>query len=59
MNLIVLVSYILESECCNLEYVNQAELNANGRCADWDENPVALKGIRAREMFCGVGKKRV
>ena len=33
-------SDILESEWCNLENVKQAELNANERCADCDENPV-------------------
>ena len=33
-------SVVLGSEWCNLEKVEQAELNANERCADCDENPV-------------------
>ena len=39
---------ILGSKWCNLENVKQAELNANKRCADCDENPV-IKGNRGNK----------
>ena len=44
-------SYILGSEWCNLENVKQAELNANERCADRDENPVVEANTGNRNIL--------
>ena len=50
---------ILGSEWCNLENVKQAELNANERCADCDENPVVEGNTGDRNILLSWRKEKI
>ena len=48
---------ILGSKWYNLETVEQAELNANERCADWDKNPVVEENTGNKNILLSWIKK--
>ena len=52
-------SNILGSEWCNLENVKLAELNANERCADCDENPVVKGNTGNRNILLSWRKEKI
>ena len=52
-------SDILGSEWRNFENVKQAELNANERCADCDENPVFEGNTSNRNILLSWRKEKI
>ena len=50
---------ILRSKWCHLENVKLAELNADKRCADCDENPVVEGNMGKRNVLFAWRKEKI